>query len=134
MQQRMDVSRRCFLSRIGMVAVTYASSSFGALAMHDKNMRGMKKIAPNWASPGFNPDVDIELTCQPGEARILDGRTTGVWRYVANLIKGPENILTTLPDSYLAVSCASGKTRKYASACATDCPNRLSLIGMVCMF
>jgi hypothetical protein len=70
MQQRTDVSRRRFLSRVGMVAVTYASSSFGALSMHDKNMRGMKKIAPNGASPGFNPDVDIELTCQPGEARM----------------------------------------------------------------
>ncbi len=101
MQQRMDVSRRRFLSRVGMVAVTHASSSFGAVAMHDKNMRGMKKIAPNGASPGFNPDVDIELTSQPDEARILEGRTTGVWRYVANLIKGPENTLTTLPDSYL---------------------------------
>ena len=61
----------------------------------------MKKIAPNWASPNFNPDVDMELTCQPGEARILEGHATGVWRYAANLLKGPENTLTTLPGSYL---------------------------------
>ena len=62
---------------------------------------GMRKIAPNWASPNFNPDVDMELTCRPSEVPILDGRATGVWRYAANLLKGPENTLTTLPDSYL---------------------------------
>jgi FtsP/CotA-like multicopper oxidase with cupredoxin domain len=101
MQQGFQLSRRRLLSRIGMAAGAYASSSVAAFAMHGGSMGGMKKMAPNWASPSFNPDVDIDLTCRPDEARIFDGPTTGVWRYVANLIKGPENSLTTLPDSYL---------------------------------
>jgi bilirubin oxidase len=96
----MDLTRRSLLGRMGLAAGVCASSSFAALAMRG-GAGGMKKIAPNWASPNFNPDVDMELTCQPGEAPILEGRATGVWRYAANLLKGPENTLTTLPDSYL---------------------------------
>ena len=100
MKQELQLSRRWLLSRLGMAAGAYASSSLPAFAMGG-GMSGMKKIAPNWASPNFNPDVDMELICQPGEAPILEGRATGVWRYAANLLKGPENTLTTLPDSYL---------------------------------
>ncbi len=100
MRHVMDLTRRSLLGRIGLAAGVCASSSFAALAMHG-GAGGMKKIAPNWASPNFNPDVDMELTCQPGEAPILEGRATGVWRYAANLLKGPENTLTTLPGSYL---------------------------------
>ncbi len=99
MRHVMDLTRRSLLGRIGLAVGVCASSSFAALAMHGG--AGMKRIAPNWASPNFNPDVDMELTCQPGEAPILEGRATGVWRYAANLLKGPENTLTTLPGSYL---------------------------------
>jgi len=96
----MDLTRRALLGRMGLAAGVCASSSFAALAMHG-GAHGMKRNAPNWASPNFNPDVDMELTCRPGEAPILEGRATGVWRYAANLLKGPENTLTTLTDSYL---------------------------------
>jgi blue copper oxidase len=104
MRHAMDLTRRSLLGRMGLAAGVCATSSFAALAMHGAGgmkAGGMKKVAPNWASPNFNPDVDMELTCQPGEASILEGRATGVWRYAANLLKGPENTLTTLPDSYL---------------------------------
>jgi bilirubin oxidase len=100
MRRKMDLTRRSLLARIGVAAGVCASSSLAALAMHG-GAGGMKRIAPNWASPNFNPDVDMELTCRPGEAPILEGRATGVWRYAANLLKGPENTLTTLTDSYL---------------------------------
>ncbi len=100
MRHEMDLTRRSLLGRMGLAAGVCATSSFAALAMHG-GAGGMKKIAPNWASPNFNPDVDMELTCRPSEAPILEGRATGVWRYAANLLKGPENTLTTLPDSYL---------------------------------
>jgi blue copper oxidase len=100
MKQELQLSRRRFLTRMGMTAGAYASS-LPTFAMGGGSMSGMKKIAPNRASPNFNPDVDMELTCQPGEAPILEGRATGVWRYAANLLKGPENTLMTLPDSYL---------------------------------
>ena len=100
MRHAMDLTRRSLLGRIGLAAGVCASSSLAALAMHG-GAGGMRKIAPNWASPNFNPDVDMELTCSPSEAPILDGRATGVWRYAANLLKGPENTLTTVPNSYL---------------------------------
>ncbi len=100
MRHKMDLTRRSLLGRIGLAAGVCSASSFAALAMHG-GAGGMKRNAPNWASPNFYPDVDMELTCQPGEAAILEGRATGVWRYAANLLKGPENTLTTLPDSYL---------------------------------
>jgi FtsP/CotA-like multicopper oxidase with cupredoxin domain len=100
MRRKMDLIRRSLLARIGAAAGVCASSSFAALAMHG-GAGGMKEIAPNWASLNFNPDVDMELTCRPSEASILEGRATGVWRYAANLLKGPENTLTPLPDTYL---------------------------------
>ena len=100
MRRKMDLTRRSLLARIGVAAGVCASSSLAALAMHG-GAGGMKRIAPNWASPNFNPDVDMELTCRPSEASILEGRATGVWRYAANLLKGPENTLTPLPDTYL---------------------------------
>ena len=100
MRHAIELTRRSLLGRIGLAAGVCASSSFAALAMHG-GAGGMKRNAPNWASPNFYPDVDMELTCQPGEARILEGQMTSVWRYAANLLKGPENTLTTLPDSYL---------------------------------
>ncbi len=100
MPHALELTRRSLLSRIGMAASAYACCSGPAAAMGG-GMDGPKRIAPNWASPGFNPDVDLELICRPGSAPILDGRETGVWRYAANLLKGPENTLTTLPDSYL---------------------------------
>ena len=59
-----------------MTAGAYASS-LPTFAMGGSSMSGMKKIARNRASPNFNPDVDMELTCQPGEAPILEGRATG---------------------------------------------------------
>ena len=106
MRHKMDLTRRSLLGRMGLAAGVFASSSLAALAMcgggmGGGGMGGMRKIAPNRASPSFNPDVDMELTCQPGEARIFDGRATSVWRYAANLLKGPENTLTPLPDFYL---------------------------------
>ena len=64
-------------------------------------MHAMPKITPNAASPSFNPDVEIELVCQPDSVPILNGLETRVWRYSAALIKGPENTLTVLPGSYL---------------------------------
>ncbi len=133
MRHAMDLTRRALLGRMGLAAGVCASSSFAALAMHG-GAHGMKKIAPNWASPNFNPDVDMELTCRPSESPILEGRATGVWRYAANLLKGPENTLTTLPDSYLGPHHAlPERARRYASVCAMACPSRRSPIGTACM-
>jgi len=53
------------------------------------------------ASTGFVPDVELSLTAAPGEAQILTGAPTRVWRFTGQLIKGPATTLQVLPGSYL---------------------------------
>ena len=101
MQTIVDRSRRRFLLQAGVAALGYAATPGWLRAMEGMGMGAMPKIAPNKASPAFNPDVEIELVCRPSSASILNGRATRVWQYFARLIKGPENTLTTLPESYL---------------------------------
>ena len=91
------LSRRGFLLRAGGVAAAGPAWPWPLRAMETHS----GKIAPNTASPNFNPDVELELICQPDDVSILDGAPTRVWRYVANLVKGPENTLTPLQNSYL---------------------------------
>lgn len=47
------------------------------------------------------PDVEIELIAKRDNVRILEGASTPVWRYIGNLIKGPQNTLSQFGDSYL---------------------------------
>ena len=60
----------------------------------------MPKMAPNKASPDFNPDVEIELVCKPGSVSILPGQETRCSNMSA-ADEGPGESLTTLPGSYL---------------------------------
>ena len=53
------------------------------------------------ASAGFIPDVDLVLTAALGEARLLSGAPTRVWKFAGRLLKGPAETLQTLPGSYL---------------------------------
>jgi len=55
----------------------------------------------NAAHPDFNPDVEISLTASPGEVALFPGRPTKVWRYRAEVLKGPESAVQNLPDTYL---------------------------------
>jgi blue copper oxidase len=64
------------------------------------------------ASPDFHPDVDIELSCETGQAQILDGKPTAVWRYIGKLLEGPEGTLTPLPGSYLGPVMRFSKGQK----------------------
>jgi blue copper oxidase len=70
------------------------------------------KRRPNKASGSFNPDVEIELICQPDWTPILNGQPTRVWRYAANLVKGPETTLTALPNSFLGSTIRLWKGQK----------------------
>jgi FtsP/CotA-like multicopper oxidase with cupredoxin domain len=55
----------------------------------------------SFAQPSFVPDVEVALRAVPGEAPILPGASTRVWRFVGQLIKGPPNSLQPMGDSYL---------------------------------
>ncbi|MDT8407928.1 MAG: multicopper oxidase domain-containing protein [Methylococcales bacterium] len=90
------LARRRFLLGTGLGLLTSASWPRWLAAME-----GMNKIAPLTATPGFKPDVELDLTCQPSLQSILPGAKTRVYRYHARLRKGPENTLLHLSGSYL---------------------------------
>ena len=96
---KMNYSRRRFLTHTSLGLLTLASLPRALSAM--EGMHNMPKIAPNTASPNFNPDVEIELFCKPGAVPILVGQQTRVMQYSARLVKGPEQTLTEIPGSYL---------------------------------
>jgi FtsP/CotA-like multicopper oxidase with cupredoxin domain len=54
-----------------------------------------------WGSPSFEPDVELSLTAEPGEARILPGAPTRVWRFTGAVLRGPQESLQVIPNSYL---------------------------------
>ena len=41
----------------------------------------------------FMPDVELALRAGPGEARILPGPSSRVWRFTGELMKGPPHSL-----------------------------------------
>ncbi len=47
------------------------------------------------------PDLELELTAAPGQASILPGQATDVWRFTGRVLRGPASALTTIPNSYL---------------------------------
>lgn len=54
------------------------------------------------ASPGFNPDIEIEITAQKDYIPIFkNGPKTQVQKYHAKLLKGPKHTLQHLKDNYL---------------------------------
>lgn len=54
------------------------------------------------ATPGYNPDVELEFTAQQAHVSILSsGPATAVQKFYASLKKGPQNTLQQLPGNYL---------------------------------
>ena len=49
----------------------------------------------------FVPDVELALRAAAGEARILPGSATRLWRFTGEVLKGPSETLQAIPDSYL---------------------------------
>ncbi len=51
--------------------------------------------------PDFVPDVEIALRAAPDQVQILPGAATTVWRYQAEVLSGPSDVVQALPDTYL---------------------------------
>jgi len=62
---------------------------------------GLLGAARRHASPFFEPDVELALTAGPGEAQVLPGARTRVWRFTGAVLKGPAESLQIIADSYL---------------------------------
>jgi FtsP/CotA-like multicopper oxidase with cupredoxin domain len=56
---------------------------------------------PPTPQSSFVPNVELALRAAPGEAQILPGAPTKVWRFTGEVLKGPAETLQVIPDSYL---------------------------------
>ncbi|MGJ0508826.1 MAG: multicopper oxidase family protein [Methylocystis sp.] len=112
MRKMFRVTRRGFL----MSAAALAAPRMAFETAVAKPARG--------ASESFSADVDLELVCQRDLAPILPGKPTQVWRYTGNLLKGPANTLTTLPDSYLGPLLRLVKGQKVRIRLRNDLPEQ----------
>ncbi|MCK9605519.1 MAG: multicopper oxidase domain-containing protein [Methylomonas sp.] len=87
------LNRRRFIQQS---AVSAAIASFPSLLLAKK---GSIKTA---ATPGFKADVEIEFTAHTAQIAILAaGPATQVQKYSARLIKGPQQTLQQIADSFL---------------------------------
>jgi FtsP/CotA-like multicopper oxidase with cupredoxin domain len=93
------INRRDFLS--------YAGAGVGLLAAGGL-AGGLTGCAPNAASGSPDatgeapePDIEFDLYAEPGEAQILPGQPTQVWRYRGEVVSGSEEALVPLPETYL---------------------------------
>ncbi|PPD43365.1 MAG: bilirubin oxidase [Methylocystis sp.] len=109
MRDRYGLTRRGFLASAAALAAP--SFAFG-------------EKAPRAATESFNPDVDIELACRRDAVQILSGRPTSVWRYAGNLLKGPAQTLTALPDSYLGPLLRFTKGQKIRIRLRNELPEK----------
>jgi FtsP/CotA-like multicopper oxidase with cupredoxin domain len=95
-------SRRRFLAQSGLGLMAFAGMPGFLRAMEGmQGQHGMPKLAPNKASPNFNPDVEFDLYCRSSSVSILPGQQTRVQQYAALLKKGPKETLIDIPGSYL---------------------------------
>ena len=89
------MNRRDVLRMLGAGAASGAGLQALPLGLHRRHV-----------VQSFVPDVELELTAAPGEASILPGAPTSVWRFTGSVVKGPPDSLHALPGSYLGPGSA----------------------------
>jgi len=94
-----DKTKRQFLKTTGW-GLLAATGFPGWLSAMEMSSTG--KQPPRKATPGFQPDVELELVARMGRVPILPGRETDVMQYVARVMREPgSGTLTPIPGSYL---------------------------------
>jgi len=86
------------LSSLGVSALGAAISSLSMAQSMTHNM-----IAPAIATPGFQPDVELELTARVESLALLPGQTTQLWRYVGAVLFGDAATFSYLDNSHIPV-------------------------------
>jgi bilirubin oxidase len=89
-----NYNRRQFLQTS---ALGIAAAAFPKVLLAGMEMGAEKSVA----TPGFNPDVEIEFTAFKTEVPILNGNKTNVYKYDAKLLKGSAGTVQSLGDTYL---------------------------------
>ena len=51
--------------------------------------------------PFDSPDIEISLKAVLDQVNLFPGKATSVWRYQGEVLQGSEDVLTTIPNSYL---------------------------------
>jgi FtsP/CotA-like multicopper oxidase with cupredoxin domain len=87
-----NMQRRAVLRMLGLSPLARMARASGFAPA------GLSGAQPNAGRP---PDVELALTAAPGEANLLSGAPTRVWRFTAQLIQGPPSTLQAIDGSYL---------------------------------
>lgn len=90
---RTDAGRRRFLKQAGAIALGGVLLGGKALASATHSMPSAE------ATPGFNPDMEMELTATVDGVGLLPGAPTPVWRFTGKVLRGEADALTFLKDS-----------------------------------
>lgn len=91
-------SRRQFLQALSATTLGTAISSLGMAQTMTHNL-----VAPATASPGFEPDVELELTARVEAVSLLPGQATQLWRYVGSVLYGDASAFSYLENSHIPV-------------------------------
>lgn len=74
-----------------------------------KNNTSKQNGAPD---PNFEPDLDIALTALKNDVQILQGNPTRVWTFESELIKGDQDSIQKMDDSFLGPTIRVRKGQK----------------------
>ncbi len=89
-----NYNRRQFLQSS---ALALATAAFPKALLANMEMGTVKSVA----TPGFNPDVELEITAIKTAVPIFSGNKTHVYKYESKLLKGPADTVQALGDIHL---------------------------------
>jgi FtsP/CotA-like multicopper oxidase with cupredoxin domain len=116
--------RKMIGNRRGLTRRTFLGSAAALAAPALALAESAPRRSPRTANEAFRPDVDIELLCRRDLVPVLNGKPTEVWRYTGNLLAGPPQTLTALPDSYLGPLMRFTKGQKIRIRLRNELPER----------
>ncbi len=90
----------------------YGGFALAAAATYPNLLFGQHVPKKSYASPDFSADVEIELRLETAWVSIFAGKKTRVWKTYGQVLKGPDNAVTNLPDTYLAPTISLRKGQK----------------------
>ncbi|MBN1454144.1 MAG: multicopper oxidase domain-containing protein [Anaerolineales bacterium] len=97
------MTRRDFLRLSGLsVATLFAGGGFASFFSSCATPgQAIAATTPVTLSSGSVPNLEIALRAVPVEMQLISGEATRVWQYQGEVISGPTEALTALPNSYL---------------------------------
>ena len=93
------ISRRDFINLIGTGSAALFLSA--CIPQGDVTVSRAAVTATPANSSGNEPDIEIALRAVADEMPIFSGEKTKVWRYQGEVMRGPDDALAVIPDSYL---------------------------------